>query len=379
MRKLPKGIESLRISLHPVDLCILLAYLLTLAWIGVYFAKRQLKLEDFFLARKRMTWLPIGLSLMAALNSGIDYLMQPSAVIKYGLVLLVVNLSWLLLYPYVFFVTLPLYRRLAVYSAYDYLERRFNVVVRGLGSAIFMLWRIGWMATALYVPCLAISTATGRKDLLVPMIVTLGSLVTFYTMLGGIKAVIWTDVIQFFIMFAGLAGTIAIAWWNVPGGSHEILQSSWAVGSGQPPVPPPWLPGFFGQVEHFFMIPVTALGIFVSAMVGRIATYTSDQVMVQRFQTTRTIRDARQGFLITAVSDVIWMTQAAGIRPDAWDRAVAEAAWTNCKPLTRPSGSVCWALCSFPPPALLRGGVFLHTRPLRSGAVLPIGDWRPSP
>ncbi|MFH1922723.1 MAG: hypothetical protein ABIP48_22900, partial [Planctomycetota bacterium] len=113
LTKLPKGIESLRISLHPVDLCILLAYLLTLAWIGVYFAKRQFKREDFFLARKGMTWLPIGLSLMAALNSGIDYLMQPSAVIKYGLVLLVVNLSWLLLYPYVFFVTLPLYRLLA--------------------------------------------------------------------------------------------------------------------------------------------------------------------------------------------------------------------------------------------------------------------------
>jgi len=299
------------INLHPVDVCILVAYLATLAGIGIYFCRRQFKLEDFFLARKGMTWLPIGLSLMAALNSGIDYLMLPSAVIKYGLVLLVVNLSWFLLYPYVFFITLPLYRRLEVYSAYEYLERRFNVGVRGLGAAIFMLWRIGWMATALYVPCLAISTATGRQDLLVPMIVTLGSLVTFYTMLGGIKAVIWTDVVQFCIMFLGLAGTIAIAWWHVPGGSDEIVRSGWAAGSSQPPVPPPWLPGFFGQVEHFFMIPVTAIGLFVSAMVGRIATYTGDQVMVQRFQTTRTIRDARQGFLITAVSDAIWMMALA--------------------------------------------------------------------
>ncbi|OHB85932.1 MAG: hypothetical protein A2V98_03690 [Planctomycetes bacterium RBG_16_64_12] len=303
--------ESLGLRLHPVDLCILVAYLLTLAGIGIYFSKRQFKLEDFFLARRRMTWLPIGLSLMAALNSGIDYLMQPSAVIKYGLVLLVSNLSWFLLYPYVFFITLPLYRRLEVYSAYDYLERRFNVGVRGLGAAIFMLWRIGWMATALYVPCLAISTATGRRDLLLPMIVTLGGLVTFYTMLGGIKAVIWTDVIQFCIMFAGLAGSVAVAWWNVPGGSDEIVQSGWAVGSGQPPLPPPWLPGFFGQVEHFFMIPVTAIGLFIATMVGRVATYTSDQVMVQRFQTTRTLRDARQGFLITAVSDTVWMLALA--------------------------------------------------------------------
>jgi len=299
------------ISLHWVDVCILAAYLVTLAGIGIYFSRQQVKLEDFFLARKGMTWLPIGLSLMAALNSGIDYLMQPSAIIKFGVVLLVVNLSWFLLYPYVFFVTLPLYRRLDVYSAYDYLERRFNLAVRGLGAAIFMLWRIGWMATALYVPCLAVSTAIGQKHLLAPMIITLGGLVTFYTMLGGIKAVIWTDVLQFCIMFAGLAGTIAIAWANVPGGFGEIAEVTWAVGSGQPAVPPPELPGVLGRIEHFFMIPVTAIGIMIATMVSRIATYTSDQVMVQRFQTTRTIRDARQGFLITAVSDAVWMTALA--------------------------------------------------------------------
>ena len=64
-----------------------------------------------------MTWLPVGLSLMAALNSGIDYVMQPAAVIKFGLILLVGNLSWLLLYPYVFFITLPMFRRLNVTAA----------------------------------------------------------------------------------------------------------------------------------------------------------------------------------------------------------------------------------------------------------------------
>ena len=299
------------IDLHWMDVGILLAYLATLAGIGIYVSRRQSKLEDFFLARKGMTWLPIGLSLMAALNSGIDYLMQPSAVIKYGLILLVGNLTWLFLYPYVFFITLPLFRRLDVYSAYEYLERRFNLGVRGLGASIFMLWRIGWMATALYVPCLAISVAIDRKELLVPMIITLGGLVTFYTMLGGIKAVIWTDVIQFCIMFVGLTGTIVIAWLNVPGGFAEILQCAWKVGGDQPPPPVPAADGLLPAAANFFVIPVTGIGLLISGLVGRTATYTSDQVMVQRFQTTRTIRDARQGFLITAVSDAVWMTALA--------------------------------------------------------------------
>lgn len=289
-----------------LDAVIVAAYLLTLAGVGVYFSRRQWKLEDFFLARRGIAWLPVGLSLMAALNSGIDYVMQPSSIIKFGLVLLVVNLSWLLLYPYVFFVTLPLFRRLGVYTAYEYLEARFNVGVRGLGAGIFMLWRLGWTATALYVPCLAVTSVIGRGDLLIPMIIVLGGLVTFYTALGGIKAVIWTDVIQFCIMFAGLAGTIYVAWRNVPGGWSEIAAAASQVGSTES-LPPLENIGALEPITRWFAIPVTAVGMFIATMVGRIGMYTTDQVMIQRFQTTRSIGEARKGFFITALSDTLWM------------------------------------------------------------------------
>ena len=236
-------IVGMDIQLDWRDVTILGAYLVSLAAIGIFFSKRQHKLEDFFLARRGMSWLPVGLSLMAALNSGIDYLGQPSFTIKFGLVVLVGNLSWFVLYPYVFFVTLPLFRRLDVYSAYEYLERRFNLGVRGLGAMIFILWRLSWMATALYVPCLAITSVIGRPDLLVPMIVTLGALVTFYTMLGGIKAVIWTDVLQFCIMGAGLAATVIVAWYHVPGGWSEIASSAGKLGADQARAAIPTSPG----------------------------------------------------------------------------------------------------------------------------------------
>src|SRR5689334_17298924 len=113
--------------IHPIDAVIVVAYLSLLAAVGVYFSRQQRDLNEFFRARQSMAWLPVGLSLMAALDSAIDYLMQPSATIRYGLVLLVGVTSWILLYPWVARVTLPFYRRLNVYTAYEYLEARFDV------------------------------------------------------------------------------------------------------------------------------------------------------------------------------------------------------------------------------------------------------------
>src|SRR6476646_4174182 len=144
-----------------LDAAIVVAYLSVLTAVGVYFSRRQQSLDQYFLARQSMTWLPVGLSLMAALDSAIDYLMQPSSTIRYGLILLIGTSSWLFLYPWVARVTLPFYRRLNYYTTYEYLEARFDVRVRSLAAGIFIVWRLGWMATAIYVPCLAISAATG--------------------------------------------------------------------------------------------------------------------------------------------------------------------------------------------------------------------------
>src|SRR6266849_1361055 len=166
--------------LHPLDVAIIVLYLATMAGVGVYFARRQTNLDEFFLARQSMAWLPVGLSLMAALNSGIDYLMQPSSTIRYGLILLVGTSSWLFLYPWVSRVTLPFYRRLNTYTAYEFLEARFDVRVRLLAAGIFIVWRLGWMATAIYVPCLAISAATGGRIPLGPTVFVLGCIVTLY-------------------------------------------------------------------------------------------------------------------------------------------------------------------------------------------------------
>src|SRR6185295_5918537 len=112
-------------GLPAIDAAIIVIYLAMLTGVGVYFSRRQTNLDEFFRARQSMAWLPVGLSLMAALNSGIDYLMQPASTIRYGLILLVGTSSWLFLYPWVSRVTLPFYRRLHAFTAYEFLEVRF--------------------------------------------------------------------------------------------------------------------------------------------------------------------------------------------------------------------------------------------------------------
>lgn len=296
-------------SLGALDVTIIVAYLLALAAVGVHFSRRQTSLDRYLVAGRGMAWLPVGLSLMAALNSGVDYLTQPGATVRYGAILLVGTTSWLFVYPWVSRVAFPFYHRLHFYSAYEYLEARFDVRVRSLAAGIFLLWRLGWMATAMYVPSLAIHAVTGEQMNLTLMIVVLGALVTLYTMLGGIQAVIWNDVMQFCVMFGGLAATVAIVLSSVPGGLTEVWDAADAAGKTLvwAPLTDPAAAGTLGRIHSFFVQPVTVPALLAALVVGRMAQYTSDQVMVQRLQTTRTVSDARHAFTVNAAGDVLWM------------------------------------------------------------------------
>jgi solute carrier family 5 (sodium-coupled monocarboxylate transporter), member 8/12 len=304
---LPK-LRIVKTNFGILDAIIIFAYLAMLTGIGIYFSRRTKNLDEYFLAGRTMGWLPIGMSLMAALNSGIDYVMQPSWVIIYGLVGTVTVLSWFFLYPWTAYVTVPFYRRLNVLSAYEYLETRFDGKVRTLAACIFLLWRIGWMATAIYVPSLMLSTMSGGMFSTSVLVIVLGFVLTLYTMLGGIKAVIWTEVIQFCVMLAGLAIMMGVVIYHVKGGIPAIWQTAAEGGRTAflTTIPGFSEAGFFEKIRMYFAEPRTAIGLFIAVVAGRMATYTGDQVMVQRFQTTKSVKDARQGFIINALGDSVW-------------------------------------------------------------------------
>jgi Na+/proline symporter len=138
------------------------------------------------------------------------------------------------------------------------------------------------------------------------MILVLGILVTLYTMLGGIQAVIWNDVIQFCIMFGGLGATVWIALTHVPGGLSEIWVAATTAGKfslGAAPAEP----GVLGYLKQILMQPITLPALVITMVLGRMASYTSDQVMVQRFQTTKSLADSRRAYVVNAAGDALWM------------------------------------------------------------------------
>ena len=292
-----------------VDGTIIVIYLSLLTGIGIYFFRQQRTLDDFVKGGKQLGFVAMGMSIMAALNSGIDYVQTPAFGYKFGLIASVFLLTWVFIYPWITRVSLPFYRRLDVYSAYEYLERRFSLSVRLLGSAIFVLWRCGWMGAAIYVPCLAINAATGGELPVTRMVVILGIVVTIYTMMGGMRAVIWTDVLQFGVMFGGLGATLWFIFSQIPGGTETFWREGLEAGK-------------FSVVAHFegwetasvleklrmyfFTEKLTFIGFIVAVGCNRLAQYTADQVAVQRYQTTRSTQEARNAMVINLACDAVW-------------------------------------------------------------------------
>lgn len=114
------------IQLHPVDIAIVGIYLAILLLIGLYHSGKQDSLMEFFMAHKGMSWIPVGITLMAALNSGIDYLNTPSAVIRLGWLNILFSCSWLIIFPYMFYVMIPMFRLLLCRPQWDILNGWFR-------------------------------------------------------------------------------------------------------------------------------------------------------------------------------------------------------------------------------------------------------------
>ena len=293
-------------GLHNLDWIVLVAYMLAMILLGASFYKGQKTTKDFFLAGRSMTWFPVGLSLIATLFSAISYMSVPSGIQKYGMIILAGVPVILLLVPIVNHFFLPFYNRMGLYSAYEYLEYRFDVRVRCVASGLFILWKICWMATALYAPSLALWAATGGTIDLYFTIIALGIFATLYTALGGMKAVIWTDVIQFVVLFGGMI--LAATWiiFQIPGGMGAVFQNTASAGKLALTASIPEMQGdltLFAKLRAYFCVQgqVTLLAVLVAGLVGHAGSYTVDQVMVQRYFSTRNLRQARRAFWLNAI------------------------------------------------------------------------------
>jgi SSS family transporter len=262
-------------------------YLAAMVWIGGACAKRNKDTNDFFRGGQRIPWWAAGLSIFATMLSSITFMALPAVAYTDGWNLFLAN-SYILITPVVIFVFLPFYRTLNVTSAYEYLERRFNLGTRLAGSTLFILYQFGRIAIVLYLPALALATVSDFD--IQTCILVMGVLCIAYTVVGGIEAVIWTDVVQAFVLLGGALLSLGFILFRVDGGVGAVVSLA-AEGRH-----------FFETVDWSWDLTVASgWTIVIGSLFHNLFPYTASQDVVQRYVTTPDQRTAARGIWLNAL------------------------------------------------------------------------------
>lgn len=210
-------------SLSVLDYASIIIYFLVIAAIGYYFARKQDSAEEYALGNRKVKWWAAGISLMASGVSTISFMAIPAMVACKGLANSGSAIIILLFAPFAAFITYPLLRRLKLTSTFEYLENRYGLPLRliGSGSGIIcgMMGRVG---IVILLPALAISAVTNIDPLWA--CIMLGIITTIYSTFGGYEAVIWTDVVQGILMLLGFALIGIMAFFSIQGGMPALVQ-----------------------------------------------------------------------------------------------------------------------------------------------------------
>ncbi|OWK11959.1 hypothetical protein Celaphus_00002979 [Cervus elaphus hippelaphus] len=189
-------------------------------WVGVA-RGGQRSAEDFFTGGRRLSALPVGLSLAASFMSAVQVLGVPAEAYRYGLKFLWMCLGQLLNSLLTALLFLPVFYRLGLTSTYEYLEMRFSRAVRLCGTLQYLVATMLYTGIVIYAPALILNQVTGL-DIWASLLST-GIICTFYTTVGGMKAVIWTDVFQVLVMLSGFWVVLARGAVLV-GGPGQVLE-----------------------------------------------------------------------------------------------------------------------------------------------------------
>ncbi|KAL3207623.1 hypothetical protein MRX96_010098 [Rhipicephalus microplus] len=228
---------------------------------------------------RSMSVFPVALSILASFMSAITLLGTASEMYIYGTQYLLIIFSYCLVIPATAYLYMPVFYRLHVTSAYEYLELRFNHVIRAMGCVTFSLQMLIYMAIVLYAPALALSQVTGIS--VWTSVLSIGIVCTFYTSIGGMKAVVWTDVFQICLMFGSML-MIAIRGAYDIGGMKVVYNRAYD--------------GSRIEFFNFSFDPTerhTVWGLIIGCFFTWMSVYAVSQAMVQRYLTVSTVKGAR--------------------------------------------------------------------------------------
>ena len=289
-------VASVPTGKHPglagADHAVMAVYFALMLAAGYWFSRRQQSREEYFLAGRNMPWFLVGLSLFATLLSTISYLAVPGEMIKHGVGVLAGLLALPVVFLVVGYVVVPFFMRLQVTTAYEYLEIRFDLPTRLFASSLFLAIRIAWMSLVVFTACRAMVRISGIP--FVWLVVGLGLVAVVYTTLGGLRAVIWTDVVQFLILLGGALFTVFYVAIDTSTGPIEWCRTVTGVERTSQPV---------FSLDPFER--VTLIGVMIRVFFFWICTAGADQVVIQRYLSTPSASAARRSFACSLVAQVV--------------------------------------------------------------------------
>ena len=295
-------------GLAGLDYVVLVAYAAAMLGMGFYIARKQRSTEDFFVGGRNLPAWAVGLSLLASLLSTITFLGMPGEMFRTGMGFLTRYLAIPFVLLVVWCLWLPFFMRLKLTSAYEYIERRFNYTTRVLAALICMAILLGLMAVvvltasnamaeivALDLPWFfGVNNSDFRDADSHAIILAIGLFSVIYTTLGGIRAVVWTDVVQFFILVGGAIFTIVFVAVETDSGLGDWVAAQKAYPYGE-------------EVEWFswdVSNRTTVFFVSISAFFWLICTHGANQMALQRYFTVSSPWAARRSYLISALANL---------------------------------------------------------------------------
>ncbi len=275
--------------LAPADWTILVSYVLGIVIFGVWVGRRTRNVSDFFLAGRTMPWWAAGLSVMATQISAITFVGTTGQAFTKGMSFVAFYFGLPFAMVVLSLTLVPFFYRARVFTAYEYLERRFDSRTRTLTSVLFLLSRGLAVGVTLYAPSLVLSVILGWGE--GTTIALMGGATILYVVHGGNRSVIWTDVVQMALIWFGIFVCIGVAIARLPSGVS--LSDSLALAQAA------------GRLETVDLSldltrPYTLWSGLIGGMFLAMAYFGCDQSQVQRYLSGRTLGESRLSLLFNA-------------------------------------------------------------------------------
>lgn len=272
------------------DIVVIILYFVVLAFIGWYFSGRQKSSSTYFKGGGRMPWFVVGLSIFGTALSAITFMAIPAKAYATDWSYILFNSGIILVVPIIVSLFIPYFRKINITTAYEYLELRFNSLIRVICSMAFILFQIGRMGIVLLLPAIALNVVSGMDIFL--CILLMGGLSLIYTTVGGIEAVVWSDALQVVVLLGAAITIMVMVCVDVPGGFCEIVDTAETAGKFS-----------LGDIGFDLRKP-TVWTTLIAAFFTNLTTYGTDQTIVQRYLTVESREKANRSVYVNALLTV---------------------------------------------------------------------------